>query len=152
MNQPTLLLLALLTMAACQSKTNEHNHADHAQATEAGSKEPLAKLEQEVMAVHDSAMNQMSDIMRLKKQVTAKASQTSEQGTKSRGETLKTQLDEADRAMMDWMHQYNGDTLGKLDQAKALDYLRDQQTKVNAVHDQMRRSIAEANTYLGQKP
>lgn len=147
-----LLALALLTTAACKTKTSEHNHADHAHTAETPATGPVASLEQQVMAVHDSAMNQMSDIMRLKKQVTAKATQTTEQTAKTKGETIARQLGEADRAMMDWMHQYNADTLGKLGQEKAADYLRDQQTKVNAVHDQMRRRIAEANTYLEQKP
>lgn len=54
--------------------------------------------------------------------------------------------------MMDWMNEYNGDTLSKLDEAKALSYLRSQQVRVLQVRDKMRRSIADARAYLGHQP
>lgn len=94
-------------------------------------------------------MAEMSDLMRLKKAVSAKAAAPAANG---QGTEISRRLGEADDAMMTWMNQYNGDTLGKLGQTKALDYLNDQQNKVNQVRDQMRRSMADANAYLGKKP
>jgi len=143
---------ALLTTAACQpaQKSDDHaGHADHAQSSETAAAGPVAKKEQEILAVHDSLMAEMSDLMRLKKAVSAKAAAPAANG---QGTEISRRLGEADDAMMTWMNQYNGDTLGKLGQTKALDYLNDQQNKVNQVRDQMRRSMADANAYLGKKP
>jgi len=100
------------------------------------------------MAVHDSVMPKISDILRLKKEVTAKVEKTTDPEARVMGESINSQLVNADKAMMDWMHQYNGDTLGKLDQAKAVEYLKEQQRKVNDVRDQMQKSIADAQQYL----
>ncbi|AQG79806.1 hypothetical protein [Spirosoma montaniterrae] len=141
------LLAVVLVSTACQSKTSEHNHEgheQHAHDSESATTTPVAKLEQQIMATHDSVMPLMSDLMKLKKEMLTKADAATDPMAKERYMTLSRQLGDADKAMMDWMHQYNGDTLAKLDEAKAIDYLKDEQRKVNSVRDQMRQSIANA--------
>lgn len=140
------LFSALILLAvSCQSgpQSDQHQHTA-AQTT----KNPVANLEQQIMAVHDSVMPRMSDLLRLKKEVAAKADKSTQGAVKEEGVAIRSQLDQADNAMMDWMHQYNGDTLGKLDQAKAVEYLNDQQAKINKIRDQTEKSISDAQKYL----
>jgi hypothetical protein len=99
------------------------------------------------MAVHDSAMNDMSNVMRLRKAVDQKLT-TATGPDKEKGTDIRNRLQQADDQMMDWMHGYNGDTLGKLDQAKALDYLKAEQQKVLRVQDLMKKSITDAKAYV----
>ncbi|GAB3760761.1 hypothetical protein [Spirosoma pomorum] len=144
------LLAALIALgAACSAdKKADHDHAGHDHSTKSEtSRGPVGDLEDEVMAVHDSAMNDMSDVMRLRKAVDQKL--TSATGSdKDKGTDIRNRLQQADKQMMDWMHGYNGDTLGKLDQAKALDYLKAEQQKVLRVQDLMKKSIADAKAYV----
>lgn len=107
------------------------------------------------MAVHDSVMPAMSDLMRLRKQINqqlteldAKPASKELTQRKEQGRNLTAELTKAEEGMMDWMHQYNGDTLKTLSEDKALDYLKDQHQKVNAMSQLMRKSITDAQTYL----
>lgn len=138
-----LLVLSLLA-GSCQSETKEHSHPDG--TTNAAG--PVAELEKQVLATHDSVMTQMSELMRLKKVVSTQLEKATDAATKQRGLAVREQLDGADQLMMDWMHEYNGDTLKKLDQAQGLVYLKDQQTKVNTVREAMQKSLADAKRYV----
>lgn len=144
-----ILIAATLSWSCTQkNQENEHHHDGHNPQATAQSKGPVADLEQQIMAVHDSVMPRMSDLLRLKKEVAAKVDKAREGAVKKEGTAIRSRLEQADEAMMEWMHQYNGDTLGKLDQAKAVEYLKDQQVKVNEVRDQTEKSISEAKRFL----
>ncbi|CAN5487957.1 hypothetical protein BH09BAC4_BH09BAC4_24690 [soil metagenome] len=141
----TGILLALSLLAgSCQSKTKEHSHPDG--TTNAAG--PVAELEKQVLATHDSVMTQMSELMRLKKVVSAQLEKVKDAAARKQGLIVRAQLEGADQLMMDWMHEYNGDTLKKLDQTQGLVYLKDQQTKVNTVREAMRKSLADAKQYV----
>ena len=143
-----ILFLTALLGWSCGSRTGDtaHNHHDHAAMADA--KRPMANLEGEVLAIHDSVMPKMSDLMRLKKAVSAKVDQTTQAAQKQRGLAIRRQLDEADRAMMDWMHQYNADTLAKLSEQKATEYLRAEKAKIERVQTQTFQSISRAEEYV----
>lgn len=147
-----LILLTALLGWSCGSRNGDtaHNHHDHA-GEETGNS-PTATLESEVLAIHDSVMPRMSDLMRLKKAVSARVDQTAQSAEKKRGLAIRRQLDEADRAMMDWMHQYRADTLGKLSEAKATEYLRAEKAKIERVQTQMFQSISRAEAYVKTQP
>jgi hypothetical protein len=89
----------------------------------------------------------MSDVMRLRKAVDQKLT-TATGADKEKGTDIRNRLKQADDQMMDWMHGYNGDTLAKLNQDKALDYLKAEQQKVLRVQDLMKKSIADAKAYV----
>ncbi|MGM9507929.1 hypothetical protein ACS5NO_09385 [Larkinella sp. GY13] len=108
---------------------------------------PVAELEKQVLAVHDSLMLQMNDLMRMQEEVSVKA-EKSDTPSREKGLQVLRQLKQADEVMMDWMHQYKGDTLKQLDQEKALNYLKIQQGKVNSLSRLMRQSLADAENYL----
>lgn len=137
---------AALLMSGCQSKPTDHQHDHH--ATEAVEQGPVAKLEKQVLDTHDSIMTQMGELMRLKKAVSVELEKVADKKEKEQGVAIRNELDGAYNGMMDWMQAYNGDTLKKIDEAKALAYLKEQQLKVTGVRDKMRKSMAEAEHYL----
>lgn len=141
------LLAVLLLAAACTTKTQETTT------------DPVAELESGVMASHDSAMMQMGTVMRLQKAVERKLSATDSllkltksnptlQETQKQGEAIAASLKTANDGMMDWMHGYNGDTLKKLEQAKALEYLKAEKAKIDQVRDLTKKSIADATKFV----
>lgn len=130
------LILLVAVSFACGSKKDE------TKTDEVTTTDPAKQLEEAVMAQHDSSMKLMGDIVRLKKQVSEKAAGA------AAGKVLVDSLTGANDAMMNWMNQYNGDTLGKLDQAKALDYLNSQKKSIDQVQQRMKKSIADASQYV----
>ena len=96
------------------------------------------KLYDEVMVIHDEVMPKMSDIHRAKKKLRKLKSAENE-------ELITLQiiaLDEADEAMMSWMHDFDKPDLGSLEQD--LEYLSKEKEKISAVSDLMLNTITEA--------
>lgn len=151
------LLLAGLTLLACQSKPSA-DHTAHTHAVESGTTDPrpaVGALEAQILARHDSVMSAMDELMKLKKQVAQRQTELSQQpasarldGQKQNARTIADGLEEADRAMADWMNGYNGDTLSTLTEQQALLYLTDQQQRVNVMTGQLRQRITQARAYL----
>lgn len=161
MKNHLLLFLLIIGMSACTSKPQEtseaaqeevHNHdADHHH----DHGDPRVA---EVMAIHDSIMPRMQDLLNLKKELVAqigKADSTLNKGNnalakaeKKEGEAIKQRLEQADEAMMEWMHQYNADTLDQLDTEKAALYVADQKRKIVNVRDLMNSTQREAEKFL----
>ena len=122
---------------------------------------PLDKAEMAVMAVHDEVMPRVDDMMKLKKQISARVAKLdSLESTptervradeeQAQGRLIVRRLTEADSLMFAWMSQYRGDTLKKLPEAEALRYLDGQQKKVDDVKSKVNQSIQEAKAYLNQ--
>ncbi|OIN59073.1 hypothetical protein BLX24_12765 [Arsenicibacter rosenii] len=138
----------LLAFTACQSKTEQHEHHHGGAAKVVAEIDSVGQLEQEILAIHDSIMPQMSELMRLKKTVSAKIEATKDEAVKKGGLAVSGELEQADQAMMSWMNQYNGDTLKKLQPAQAMAYLRDQHGKVTEMRRTMHTSIDHAKAYV----
>lgn len=147
MKQLTIAVLITLLAGACQANTGSSTH-QMPTADETATTEQVAQLEGQVMAVHDQVMPLMSELMRLKKSVSAKVDTSRTGDRKQQGVVLGQQLGQAGEAMMNWMQQYNSDTLAKLNPAQRTRYLQSQQTKINEVRDQMRQRIADAKKFL----
>lgn len=156
-------ILALLVLAGCNSEnknsshtdtTTTHDHSGHDHGSHVASDPRVA----EVMSIHDSIMPQMSAIMDLKQKITANLKTTdsllavkSTDALKKRKEealALYIKLDKADKEMMNWMHQYKADTLEKLGKEEATAYIADQKQKIEAVRNQMNKSITDARAFL----
>lgn len=159
MNQVKTAIAIVLGFAlvACQSNSSTGSEGTSGESTEQATtgSSAIADVEKQIMAVHDSVMPAMSDLMRLRKQINqqlteldAKPASKELTQRKEQGRNLTAELTKAEEGMMDWMHQYNGDTLKTLSEDKALDYLKDQHQKVNAMSQLMRKSITDAQTYL----
>jgi len=142
---------AACLLGSCSSKESS------SESTTSG--DPVAELEAGVMASHDSTMGHMDDIMRLRKAVRKKLAVTDSllklgkkdaalQTDHERGEAIANDLNAADKGMMDWMHGYSVDTLKKLDQQKAMEYLKAEKAKIDKVNELTKKSLADAASYV----
>lgn len=143
--------LAACLLGSCATKESS------TESTTSG--DPVAELEAGVMASHDSTMGHMDDIMRLRKAVRKKLAVTDSllklgkkdaalQTDRERGEAIANDLNAADKGMMDWMHGYSVDTLKKLDQQKAMEYLKAEKAKIDKVNELTKKSLADAASYV----
>lgn len=156
-----LTILALLILAGCNSENKDSSHSDTTKTHEHsghGSHVAGDPRVAEVMAIHDSIMPQMSAIMDLKQKITASLKTTDSLLTVKSTDVLKKrkeeafalhiQLENADKEMMNWMHQYQADTLEKLGDEKATEYIADQKQKIVTVREKMNKSIREARAFI----
>ncbi|MDQ1090417.1 viral A-type inclusion protein [Siphonobacter sp. SORGH_AS_1065] len=120
--------------------------------------EKKTALKDEVMAIHDSIMPRMSELMDLQETLTLELTQTDSLlaahpadsaliSRQSQLQRLIANLKGADQAMMHWMHEYNADTLTKLEAKQADLYLQNQKKAIETVRDQMQKSITDAQTF-----
>jgi hypothetical protein len=144
-----------MSLLACQSKPSSEATMQPTDSTGAKKPQSVAVLEKTVLAVHDSVMPAMSELIKLKKDVIQHLNELDKQPDsverqqqKQQGLAMKAALEKADQAMMDWMHHYNGDTLAILNREQAMAYLQEEQKRVNAMSQLMRNSIIDAQAYL----
>ncbi len=152
----TKLFIALITFStiACNQNKQESSAQHEGHATEQPANDPVG----EVLAIHDSIMPQMEKIMALKMQIKSEvktadsliALKSSEPhiARRKQANDLLSQLDAADKGMMNWMHQYKGDTLKKLSEEAASQYIADQKQKIMSVRDNMVKSIGDAELFI----
>jgi hypothetical protein len=124
------VLLFLGTLLACQN-------AD---------KEAVARLEGEVMAVHDEVMPKMEEIMNL--QAELKKRNPTDSLVTTTADSLTRALGEADNAMSDWMAEYKTDAVKTLPPAEAKAYLEGEKRKIEDVKTKTNASIAAAQAFL----
>jgi protein involved in sex pheromone biosynthesis len=135
------LLAIILWVAACGPAQKENSE-------EAADPETL---KDEVMAVHDEVMPKMQDIMRLKKKARSKIDSLATDSVTNADqieslETLITNLEEADEAMMNWMRSYRRDFEGTDEEYVV--YLQEEKESIAAVKEDMLAAIEEAETSL----
>ncbi|MEO6282878.1 MAG: viral A-type inclusion protein [Dyadobacter sp.] len=122
-------------------------------------KDKVADLESEVMTIHDEVMPQMDAIMTLKSKLSKKIqSMDSLQNEGISSNTLAEQrikaadlnqkLNESDKLMMTWMHEYRGDSAKKLKPEEAASYFESEKEKILLVKQTTLKSIQEAKTFL----
>ena len=116
-------------------------------------KEETDALYEEVMVVHDEVMPRMQEIMQLKQKLRAeiveledKQDSVSDQNIQQY-EMIISELDQADKAMMQWMRAINKeyDTLSYED-AKA--YLLVEKQRINEVKNDMNAAIEKAENIV----
>lgn len=160
MNKYILILTISAFFTSCSTATKEsttdkvhshdshdHNHGDHG--------DPRTK---ELMAIHDSIMPAMETIMELKQKIALDITQTDSllakktnpelKARKTAAVKLQKELEIADEEMMNWMHQYDADTLDKMDDTGAAAYIATQKSKIASVKELMAKSIHEAKLFL----
>jgi hypothetical protein len=125
-------------------------------------KAQIETLEKEVFAVHDEIMPKMDKLLDLKEAVSQDIVKTDSllnikadaalQKHKEEGLAISENLEDADRNMMDWMHNYNGDSLKTLGTAAAINYLKSEKVKINSVRDKMLEGLAKAEKFTGKNP
>ena len=101
----------------------------------------------EVMAVHDEVMPKMDDIMSLKSSLDS-AIKVSPDSAKAK--KLYSALDVADNQMMDWMDNYDSESVKGKSQEEISKYFAEQKTKITEVKIMTVKSIEEAKVFLGK--
>jgi len=99
-----------------------------------------------VMAIHDIAMEKMGDMAKLKKKLKVKSSQDSTQS-----EVLNNaiaDLEDADKIMWNWMHNYHHEIVDTSNVENALKYLEDQYQSVKIVEQKINKSLKNGNALL----
>ncbi len=100
-----IFLLTFVTISCSkQEKTKNSHETGEIETSEAYKK---------TMIVHDEVMPKMDNIMQLKKQLKAKVDSLSQDSNTDTAtinilNPLIVELEDADKAMMDWMHQFDG--------------------------------------------
>jgi len=110
--------------------------------------EEIEKLKSETIAIHDEVMPKMDNIMKLKTSLkTELDSLSNEDSTNVQG--LIISLENADKAMMNWMRNYDPQMKDMSDDEK-IEYLKNQKSSIQEVSELMKSSISEAEDYLDQ--
>jgi hypothetical protein len=101
----------------------------------------------EVMAIHDEVMPKMDEIMSLKSSLDS-AIKVSPDSAKAK--QLYSALDVADNQMMDWMENYDSESVKGKSEEEISKYFADQKTKITEVKVLTDKSIEEAKGFLGK--
>jgi len=97
--------------------------------------------------VHDEVMPKLSQISDLKGRIEEQMNASVDSITVASWTALMEDLDAADEAMWVWMRQFNSD-LEELPLAEVLEYLQEEQKKIDGVADMINGSIAKAEERL----
>jgi len=144
---PMLLILGLFS---CSSSTQEQGSDEVVLSPE---QQQVKDFENKVLDIHDEVMPQMGTLVSLKEQLQAKNQTLSSSNHPDAydqvilNDLVITNLDQAHQEMMNWMRNYqridiSGDT------AANLNYLQDQQAKIESVQDQVISAIKSAEEAL----
>jgi len=124
-------LFLVFLLISCESKDKE-----------------IEKLKSETIEIHDEVMPKMDVIMKLKSSLKAEQDSVSAEENE-RIQKLIISLEEADKAMMNWMRNYDPQMENMSDSEK-IEYLNKQKASISDVSEQMKESISGAKKYLKQ--
>jgi len=106
------------------------------------------KLNDDIMKIHDEAMSKSAYVLKLKGKVNVLLDSVNIPFDRDTLQQLSSDLYEADRLMLDWMHQYKEPDL-KSDTAER--YLQKQFDMITEVHEITFKSIQSAERILYEK-
>ena len=133
-----ILALIILT-SACAKPSNQSNEEDLNDQQEGN---PNQALDEKVMDLHDEVMPKMEDIYKIQSQIKEKIANSPNlvNERKEALDKIALQLDSANKAMMDWMHQFQP-LPDSADQEEARAYLETQMEKIKKVKEEMIMAI-----------
>ena len=139
-----IALLPLMMFFSC-GKPASQSENEEMEGTEEGN--PNQALYDQVMDIHDEVMPKMEDIYKLKSQLQEQIANTPDMVMEKKEAIEKKilQLDSANNAMMDWMHQFSP-LADSADEEEARAYLEDQMEKIKKVKEEMLTAIEKAQT------
>lgn len=101
------------------------------------------ELNDQVMQLHDHLMGKTEDVLKLKSKL---ASLSNEKDSINIHKIINS-LNKADESMMDWMHQFSLDSLGKMDALNKISYLKKQLEALKNLEKSTDSSVHAAKTY-----
>jgi len=100
----------------------------------------------EVIKVHDEAMAKSEQAINNKMMLDSLVKSNKTIDT-AQSKKITTNLTTADKAMEDWMHQFNADYTGKAHE-EIIQYLADQKKKVTEVNNRLTTAVSESNEFI----
>lgn len=101
------------------------------------------ELQAKVLELHDVLMPKTEQIVSLKSKLDSLS--TGADSTQVR--KLISSLEKADKSMMDWMHQFSIDSLGKMDVSTKVIYLKNQYTQLTDLQKLTDSTLNAAQKY-----
>ena len=140
-----LLATSFLVLVACGG-TSEH--ANHDMDMEGDS--PNQALYNQVIDIHDEVMPKMEDLYKFKKACQEKIANTPTMPAEQKKDLENTivELDSANNAMMDWMHNFNPKP-DSTDQEAAREYLETEMERIKKVRDLTNETLEKAKKTTG---
>lgn len=116
-----------------------------------GGADPVAALQDQVIAVHDEVMPKIGEVSELKKQLEAERTRllAAETPDSLQAEIITGQivlLEAANEGMMDWMRNFTP-PVGK-EEAAALTYLQGELDKINGVKEDILQNLESGKAFL----
>ena len=101
------------------------------------------ELQEKVLALHDNLMPKTEEVVSLQAQLDSFST-----GKDSiHVNKLKKALAKSDQAMMDWMHQFSMDSLGKMEVKSKIEYLGNQFNKLKELQQLTDSTLNAAKAY-----
>ena len=137
-----LIPTAFLILISC-GKTSDH--AGHGESEDGNTDDANRALYDQVMDIHDEVMPKMEDIYKIKQELLEKIANTPglAEEKKKEIERIISNLDSANNAMMDWMHNFNP-LPDSIDQEKAREYLENEIERIKIVRDRTNEALERA--------
>jgi hypothetical protein len=101
------------------------------------------ELQAKVLGLHDVLMPKTEQIVSLK----SKLDSLSTGADSTHVRQLIRSLDKADQSMMDWMHQFSIDSLGKMDVSTKVIYLKNQYSQLTTLQKLTDSTLDAAQKY-----
>ena len=101
------------------------------------------ELNDQVMQLHDQLMGKTEDVLKLKSRLDSLSNGKDSVNV----HTIIASLNKADESMMDWMHQFSVDSLGKMDAVNKITYLKKQLEALKNLEKSTDSSVHAAKTY-----
>ena len=101
------------------------------------------ELNDQVMQLHDQLMGKTEDVLKLKSRLDSLTNGKDSVNVHK----IIASLNKADESMMDWMHQFSVDSLGKMDALTKISYLKKQLEALKNLEKSTDSSVHAAKTY-----
>ena len=101
------------------------------------------ELNDQVMQLHDQLMGKTEDVLKLKSRLDSLSNGKDSVNVHK----IIASLNKADESMMDWMHQFSVDSLGKMDAVNKITYLKKQLEALKNLEKSTDSSVHAAKTY-----
>ena len=101
------------------------------------------ELNEQVMQLHDQLMGKTEDVLKLKSRLDSLTNGKDSVNVHK----IIASLNKADESMMDWMHHFSVDSLGKMDAANKISYLKKQLEALKNLEKSTDSSVYAAKNY-----
>ena len=143
MNKIILVILFFTILYSCGKKDSNSVPNESSNNTE---RKVVEEKKEIVMRIHDEAMEKMGAMAQLKSELKSKITSDSLNIDSLKQAILY--LEEADKIMWDWMHNYHNEIVDTSSIPIALDYLKDQHQKVLIVEEKINSSLTYGKSFL----